>query len=136
MDSAKLATELTRDEGERLRMYTDTVGKETIGVGRNLTDKGIRKDESALMLSNDIAETCASLNQRLPWWNTLTDARQRVLANMAFNMGMGGLLGFKNTLELVRTGKYSAAADTMLQSKWATQVGQRAVRLSDMMRAG
>lgn len=136
MDNAKLAAELTRDEGERLRMYTDTVGKETIGVGRNLTDKGIRKDESALMLSNDIAETCASLNQRLPWWNTLTDARQRVLANMAFNMGMGGLLGFKNTLELVRTGKYSAAADAMLQSKWATQVGQRAVRLSDMMRAG
>ena len=136
MDNAKLAAELTRDEGERLRMYTDTVGKETIGVGRNLTDKGIRKDESALMLSNDIAETTASLNQRLPWWNTLTDARQRVLANMAFNMGMGGLLGFKNTLELVRTGKYSAAADAMLQSKWATQVGQRAVRLSDMMRAG
>ena len=136
MDNAKLAAELTRDEDERLRMYIDTVGKATIGVGRNLTDKGIRKDDSALMLSNDIAETTASLNQRLPWWNTLTDARQRVLANMAFNMGMGGLLGFKNTLELVRTGKYSAAADAMLQSKWATQVGQRAVRLSDMMRAG
>jgi lysozyme len=62
--------------------------------------------------------------------------RQNVLADMCFNLGIGGLLSFKNTLAMVEHGKYEEAAAAMLQSKWATQVGQRAIELSEMMRTG
>jgi lysozyme len=136
MNKDQLRTELTRDEAEKLMPYTDTVGKLTIGVGRNLSDRGISHDESQYLLSNDIRLVESDLNQNLPWWINLTDARQRVLANMCFNLGINRLLGFKNTLEFIRTEQWGKAADGMLQSTWAKQVGQRAVRLSEMMRNG
>ena len=136
MDRDQLRVELTRDEAERLKPYTDTVGKLTIGVGRNLSDRGISSDEAQFLLGNDIRIVESDLNERLPWWNRLSDARQRVLANMCFNLGIVRLLGFKTTLEFIRTEQWDKAADGMLQSIWAHQVGQRAVRLSEMMRNG
>jgi lysozyme len=136
MNKDQLRTELTRDEAEKLMPYTDTVGKLTIGVGRNLSDRGISHDESQYLLSNDIRLVESDLNQHLPWWINLTDARQRVLANMCFNLGINRLLGFKNTLEFIRTEQWDKAADGMLQSTWAKQVGQRAIRLSEMIRNG
>ena len=129
-----MRAELVRDEGLRLRIYKDTVGKLTIGVGRNLDDVGISKDEAYLMLDNDIQRTSDSLDKNLPWWKTLDEVRQRVILNMAFNMGINSLLGFKNTLAAIQAGRYNDAADGMLASKWATQVGARATRLADMMR--
>jgi len=136
MDLATLKSELTRDEGRKPRIYKDTVGKVTGGVGRNLTDVPFSDDEIDLMLGNDIGKVCKQLDARLPWWRTLSEARQRVLANMAFNMGIDGLLGFKNTLALIQGGNYAEAAAAMLQSKWAGQVGDRAKRLAEMMRVG
>lgn len=136
MDLAALAMELRRDEGVRLKPYKDSVGKLTIGVGRNLDDNGISQAECDLMLQNDIADHCAELDRKLPWWKGLDEVRQRVLANMAFNMGVAKLLGFKNTLALVESGDYAKAADEMLNSAWAKQVGLRATRLSGMMRTG
>lgn len=135
-DMPTLLAELKRDEGVRLKPYTDTVGKLTIGVGRNLTDVGISEDECTALLQNDIAKVLAQLDRSLPWWRKLDPVRQRVLVNMAFNMGMTGLLTFKNTLAAVQSGSYTAAAAGMLASKWATQVGARAERLADMMRTG
>lgn len=129
-----MRAELVRDEGLRLRIYKDTVGKLTIGVGRNLDDVGISKDEAYLMLDNDIQRTSDSLDKNLPWWKTLDEVRQRVILNMAFNMGINSLLGFKNTLAAIQAGRYNDAADGMLASKWATQVGDRATRLAKMMR--
>ncbi len=129
-----MRAELVRDEGLRLRIYKDTVGKLTIGVGRNLDDVGISKDEAYLMLDNDIQRTSDSLDKNLPWWKTLDEVRQRVILNMAFNMGINSLLGFKNTLAAIQAGRYNDAADGMLASKWSTQVGARATRLADMMR--
>ena len=131
-----LAAALEIDEGERLRLYRDTVGKLTIGVGHNIEDKGISSATSAFILREDIYEVIEGLNLAIPWWMDLDDVRQRVLANMAFNLGVNGLLGFKRTLRAVREGRYADAADYMLQSKWARQVGKRAVRLSQEMRDG
>lgn len=134
-DRATLIAELTRDEGRRLMPYVDTVGKTTIGVGRNLTDVGITDAECDMMLSDDIDRTTAWLDSKLPWWRQLDPVRQRVIINMAFNM-QGGLLTFVNTLAAMQAGNYAAAANGMLASKWATQVGQRAQRLAAMMRNG
>ncbi len=136
MNLLKLTDELLRDEGLRLKPYTCTAGKLTIGVGRNLTDRGITKTEAMLMLAHDIDDCCDDLDRALPWWRTLDPVRQRVLANMCFNLGLAKLLTFKNTLAAVEAGDYLRAADGMRASLWARQVGQRAERLAQMMATG
>lgn len=138
---ARLVEQLRLHEGERRKAYRDTVGKLTIGIGRNLDDKGLRRDEIEYLLANDIADSRADLDRYLPWWRGLDPVRQRVLIDMVFNMGAGspqrgGLLSFVNTLSNIRQGRYAEAADMMLASKWAAQVGRRAVRLATMMRTG
>lgn len=136
MNINTLSDELVRDEGLRLKTYRCTAGKLTIGIGRNLDDVGISESEARVLLANDIAKVASQLDNALPWWKSLSEPRQRVLANMAFNLGITGLLGFKNTLGMIERGEYTKAADAMLASKWARQVGARATRLSDMMRKG
>jgi len=131
-----LCTELKRDEDVRLKPYIDSVGKLTIGTGRNLDDVGINIDKNDYLLNNDIVCVEAALDAHLPWWRELDAVRQRVLANMCFNLGIGKLLGFQNTLPLIQSGQYAAAAQSMLNSLWAQQVGPRAVRLANMMRSG
>lgn len=131
-----LIADLRRDEGERLKPYKDTVGKLTIGVGRNLDDVGLSADESAYLLSNDIKRVYSDLDRSLPWWRSMSVNRQRVLANMCFNLGLGKLLGFKNTLAFMKAGQYEKAASGMLNSLWATQVKGRADRLAALMRQG
>jgi len=132
-----LKLELTRDEGVRLRPYKDTVGRLTLGIGRNLDDVGISADEADFMLSNDLNErVLPGLRKNLPWYSTLNESRQRVLANMAFNLGIDGLLKFRNMLAAAQGGDYNLAANEMLNSPWAKQVGDRAKRLADMMRSG
>lgn len=136
IDRAAMTRQLRLHEGERLKPYRCTAGKLTIGVGRNLDDRGITAEESAYLLANDIAREERELLKALPWVAQLDEVRQRVLLDMAFNMGLVGLLGFKNTLATIRAGDYAKAAAMMLDSKWATQVGQRAERLSRMMATG
>lgn len=136
MNLRDLTAELSRDEGVRLKPYTDTTGHVSIGVGRNLTDVGISREEADHLLANDIARTAADLDRSLPWWESLDEVRQRVIVNMAFNLGVAGLLKWPNWLAAVHDGRYSAAADSMLQTLWARQVGPRATRLSLMMRTG
>lgn len=136
MDRAKLAAQLTADEGKRYRMYLDSVNKWTAGVGRNLSDRAFSDDEIALMLSNDIAGAERDLDRNLPWWRTMTEARQNAIANMAFQLGIDRLLGFKNALTLLHFGRYDAAADEFLNSKWASQVPNRAKRVTDLIRKG
>lgn len=135
MNREKLMAQLTVDEGRRDRVYTDTVGKLTVGVGRNISDRAFSADEIDLMLNNDIRLVEQALDRALPWWRQMSDARQNVLANMAF-MGIGTLLTFKNTLVYMQAGRYDAAAAGMLNSKWAKQVGARADRLAKIMREG
>jgi lysozyme len=136
---AELTTQLRRDEGEVLSAYSDSLGYLTIGVGR-LIDKrkggGLSVEESAYLLNNDIDKRVAELRSRLPWMKKLDDVRFGALVNMSFQLGVDGLLGFKNTLALIEDGKYTFAADNMLKSKWAEQTPARAKRLADQMRTG
>lgn len=144
-----LVSDLKRDEGFRSQAYPDPISKGdpwTIGYGH--TGPEVRKgltwtqQQADSVLLEDIRKHNDQLSKALPWTDTLDSVRQRVLRNMAFNLGIGnaskgtGLLGFKNTLEYVRTGNYEAAANNMLLSKWAKQVGQRATRLANQMRTG
>lgn len=132
----RMIAQLTLHEGGRRFPYVDTVGKITIGVGRNLTDRGLSDDEIDLLLADDLDEHWTKLTAALPWVESLNEVRQRVLLDMAFNLGVAGLLTFKQTLAAVHRGDWDAAASGMLDSKWARQVGARATRLATMMRTG
>jgi lysozyme len=125
---------LIKHEGLRLKPYTDTVGKLTIGVGRNLTDVGISNDETMTLLQNDINSATKNLQKNLEWFDGLPYNAKLVMIDMCFNMGIGGLLQFKNTLAMIQNGKYNEASVAMLQSKWATQVGNRAKEDSDLLK--
>lgn len=131
-----LKDQLVRDEELRLKPYTDSVGKLTIGIGRNLTDKGISFQEAQGLLANDIADATADLEAKLPWTATLDDVRKGALLNMAFNLGIGGLLEFHDFLARMQRGDFSGAAGAMLDSLWARQVGARATRLSMQIQTG
>jgi lysozyme len=135
MDLDKLARQLERHEAKRNFPYTDTVGKLTIGVGRNLTDRGLLDSEITFLLQNDIADVVDFLNTNLPWWSSLDDVRQRVLADLAFTLSHK-LLDFKQTLGALESHEWDKAADALLASKYATQVGQRAKNLAFMIRTG
>jgi lysozyme len=136
MDDARLLEQLERHEGLRLKPYRDTVGKLTIGVGRNLTDVGLSESEARFLLRTDVTRVKADLDTHLPWWRGLDDVRARVLADMAFNLGIAGLVGFRDTLAAVRAGRWADAAAGMRASKWAGQVKGRAERLASMMQTG
>ena len=126
---------LVRDEGVRLKPYKDTVGKLTVGVGRNLDDVGISYAEAMQMLMDDIAHV-ENQAQSFPWYAGLTPARQAVILSMIFNMGLASFSLFKNTIAAIAAGNYEAAAAGMEGSKWSRQVGQRAARLAQIMRTG
>jgi lysozyme len=136
LESYSLDELLIHHEGLRLKPYTDAVGKLTVGVGRNLEDTGITREEALILLENDIQRASRQLDQSLPWWKSLSKTRQKVLVSMVFNLGMSRLLGFRDMLAALQDGDYSAAADHMLASKWASQVGVRAVELAYMMENG
>jgi len=131
-----LVDQLKRDEGVELKPYKDTVGKTTIGVGRNLTDVGISMGEAEFLLENDITRTQVGLVKALPWTTGLDEARLGALLNMGFQLGISGLLGFKKFLKLMETKDFDAASKEMLDSEWATQSGDRALRLSIQVETG
>lgn len=133
MDIEALKDQLILHEGLKLKPYKCTAGKITIGVGRNIEDIGITEEEARYLLDNDILRVAQELDNALPWWRDLSDVRQRVLLDMAFNIGTPTLLKFKNTLALVEAGSFEEASVEMLDSRWAEQVGQRAKTLSKAM---
>lgn len=136
MDVTKFRADLERDEGLKRLAYNDSRGVLTIGIGRNLRDNGITRTEALYLLDNDITEVCRRLDQFLPWWRTLDEPRSRALANMAFQMGVGGLMTFKKMLGALRQGFWQAAADEALDSAWAKQTPARAQRIAETFRTG
>ena len=126
-------------EGRVPHAYQDSLGYWTIGIG-HLIDKrrGGRLPDPIIdaLFDYDLDHHAKPLFDRLPWVASLDPVRQAVLIDMAFNLGVDGLLGFHTTLGHVHGGRYTAAAEQMLKSKWAGQVGRRALRLSEMMRTG
>jgi lysozyme len=144
MDLVLMDAELRRDEGVRYWPYTDTRGISSTGVGHNLraiplpsswayplTDAQVTQ-----LLNQDLQNTFAALDQNLPWWRALDDVRQRVVANLAFNLGVARLLTFHNALGAMQRGAYAIAAAAMQNSSWYSQVGARAVRLCHAMETG
>lgn len=131
-----LAARLLVEEDCRLKPYRDTKKKLTIGIGRNLTDRGISRDEAEYLLANDINLVIHELDVSFPWWTHLNEARQLVLADMCFNLGGTKLKTFKRTLAAIQRGDYAAAAAEMRASLWARQVGDRAERLAVLMETG
>lgn len=137
---SELTRQLRGDEGDKATVYKDHLGYLTIGVGRLIDPRkpgaGLRPDERAYLLNNDIDDRIDALTRRLPWFQDLDDARKGVLLNMSFQLGVDGLLEFNKTLSLVKDGKYDQAAFQMLQSKWAKQTPERAERMAEQMRIG
>ncbi len=131
-----LKEQLIRHEGLRLTVYDCPAGYKTVGVGRNLEGKGITEEEAMYLLDNDIKDFQESLSKELLWFDSLDECRRNILTNMAFNLGVSGLLKFKNTLAAIENKNWEEAASQMLESRWAEQVGSRAVELSELMKTG
>ena len=132
---AILRARMTRTEGRRNKPYIDPVGKVTIGIGHNLTDKGIPDVVVEELFLGDLAEATVDA-ETLSVYQQLDAVRQTVLVDMVFNMGIQKVREFANTLGLLKRGDYAGAASQMLQSKWAKEVGNRALELSEIIRTG
>jgi lysozyme len=132
----QLQQQLIGHEGLKLKPYRCTSGKLTIGVGRNLEDKGITKEEAITLLQNDISYFEEELRRRLPSFRTYSGARQAALINVAFNMGVTGLLNFKNMLNALEREDYDDAAAELLNSHYAVQVGNRSHELAEQLKSG
>jgi len=129
----KLTNLLIMHEGLRLTPYRCTAGKLTIGVGRNLEDKGISRNEALYLLHNDLRECEHDLRTIFPNWDSLSDVRKACLIDMRFNLGYRSFRSFKRFIAAVREGDYERASKEMLNSRWASQVKHRAIDLSFMM---
>jgi lysozyme len=130
-----LKKDIILSEGFKLKPYKDTVGKLTIGVGRNLDDVGLIEEEVLFLLENDIKRIQKELDS-IEEFSLLSETRQRVIAEMVFNLGKSNLMKFKNMWKAIQLQDWSKAANEMLDSLWAKQVGKRASRLATRMRTG
>lgn len=122
-------------EAKRNFPYEDTVGKVTIGIGRNLDDVGLSDAEVDYLFTNDYHRTLSEA-QRFPWFEDLNEARKLVVMDMIFNLGLKRFSGFVRTIAAIEAQNYEAAAAQMLDSKWARQVGRRAQLNAITMKTG
>lgn len=143
MTSPFLIPDLKTDEGCRLEAYPDPLtGGDPWTIGYGATGPTIVKTSTWTQAMADrdlqvrVDRLTVQLGQTLPWWETLSDLRQDVFVNMAYNIGLSGLLAFHNTLSMAEAKNYAGAATGMLASRWANQVPNRAKRLSQQMATG
>lgn len=135
-DLDTLKSDLKRHEGFKLKLYSCTAGKLTIGVGHNIEDLGLDEPVVDLQLKIDIDRAAIDARKFLPSLDKLSEPRQRAIVNMAFNLGLNRLSGFKQFKAAIEAGDWEKAKTEMLNSKWARQVGERAVELSKMIEEG
>ena len=136
--------QLNRDEGEVKKkgkhvFYRDHLGYATLGIGRLIDERrggGLSDDEVNYLLKNDVDRVRSELSRKLSWWDRLDSVRQSSLINMAFQLGINGLLNFKNTLSLIEQGRYMEAAKEALNSAWANQTPNRARRVAKQLETG
>ena len=131
----KLKEHLIEFEGISRSPYYDTADppRLTIGVGRNLTDNGLTTDEVMFLLDNDVQYVLEELQRHFPWYKDLPETAQLVLADMSFNMGLPTLLSFKKMLEALEAHEFKKASSEILSSKYAKQVGRRAIYNSHLL---
>ena len=137
--TTKATEQIKQDEGLVLHAYDDHLGFSTIGYGRLIDRRkggGISQDEAEYLLNNDVSSRLAVLENAIPFFSRLDDARKAVLLNMSFQLGITGLLKFKSTLAFIEAGDFENASANMLKSLWAKQTPQRAKRLAEQMRTG
>lgn len=132
----KLKNLLVQHESYRQFPYTDTTGHLTVGIGRNLIDRGISTTEAFYLLDDDILYFTSKLAHFLDFFNRLSEHRQIALIDMCFNLGLQGLLNFKKMISALARDDYDTAANEMINSKWAEQVGERATCLASIIRTG
>ena len=130
----KLKTLLVQHEDYKQFPYTDTTGHLTVGIGRNLSDRGISTTEAFYLLDDDIMYFTGKLMHYLNFFTSLSENRQIVLVDMCFNLGVQGFLNFKEMILALEAHDYERAAHEMIESKWAQQVGERATKLANIMR--
>ena len=142
----KLQKELTFDEGCIDKIYLDHLGYPTFGIGHLIletdsehgqeVDTPVSEKRIEECFEKDIQNVINDLDRNMSWWTDLCEDHQRVIANMAFNLGITRLLKFKKFLAALEDHNFETAAVEMLDSKWATQVGPRATRLRDRILKG
>lgn len=132
----KTIEQIKKHEGFRANPYTCTAGKLTIGYGTNL-DAGITKTQAEALMSEELANIEYDLGDKLQnWFSRLSDVRKAVLVNMAYNLGLNGLMRFRKMIDALAHKDFELASREMLNSKWAKQVGRRAVELAEQMKTG
>ena len=132
MNLDKVIESLKQEEGFRGMPYEDTLGIPTIGYGTKLP---LSEEEAELLLKHRLDKKILELNEKEPFFLELPQKAQEVIANMAYQLGVGGVLKFKKMWMALKNGDYQKAADEMLDSKWAKQTPNRAKRLSKIMRS-
>ncbi len=133
MDKQRLFTQLRLHEGVEHKPYKCTAGYLTIGVGRNIEERGLSDDEIDYILSNDVDIVIDELGRTYDWFFDLSEVRQRVIADMVFNLGLPRFSQFKNMIAAIEAEDFVQASNEMMDSRWAQQVGLRASRLAEMM---
>lgn len=135
---SELIEQLRRHEGVETHVYKCSAGFETIGVGRNVSKSGLglSADEIDYLLQNDINRCVRELAYALDWFSSLDGVRQDAMVNLCFNLGLSRLMQFKLALDAMERGEYHRAAAEFLDSRWAKQVGNRAIEVAHMIRMG
>lgn len=139
---------LIEDEGLELRPYFDCCGKFfrecdcapqgklTIGIGRNIEDIGLSENEAIDLQLNDIKRVSSLIDRSFPWFEKLSTPRRIVIVSMVFNLGLDGVKEFQKMIQSIESGDFENAGNEMLDSKWASQVKDRSVRLAQIMKTG
>lgn len=136
MTNEELMNRVIKHEGLMLKPYKCPAGKLTIGVGRNLDDVGITKEEALFLLENDLDRCHQECIKAFFWYGEMPERRQGVIQEMCFNLGLSRLKTFRNMLLACEVGNYELASREMLSSLWARQVGKRAETLAEIMKRG
>ena len=147
MNRTRLTAMLVKDEDRRSHAYDDATGKTlktgdtlqgilTIGVGYNLQERGLPPDIVELLFDRALTEAIQQCIDHIDGFRVLDEVRQHVLVNMCFNLGLTRLKKFEKMFAAIERRDWNAAAAEMLDSRWAKQVGSRAVELARMMRTG
>tara|TARA_B110000091_G_scaffold71743_1_gene79151 strand:+ start:42 stop:455 length:414 start_codon:yes stop_codon:yes gene_type:complete len=130
---------LRKHESVETHAYKCSANKTTIGVGRNIDKNGgigLSQMEIDYLLANDIKRVEAELSQAFNWYDDLNDARKDAMMDICFNLGLPRLMLFKKSLAAMSNRHYEIAAIELLDSRWARQVGQRAITISEIIRTG
>ena len=132
MNLDRVIDSLKQEEGFDGMPYEDTLGIPTIGYGTKLP---LTEEEAELLLKHRLDKKILEISEKEPFFLDLPQKAQEVIANMAYQLGVGGVLKFKKMWAALKKGDYQKAADEMLDSKWAKQTPNRAKRLAEIMRS-